>query len=49
MILLTLGRVYGGQKINSHSLHYSNPPHKFLKLYKITKYEENEYGNVSWY
>ncbi|MPC45078.1 hypothetical protein E2C01_038763 [Portunus trituberculatus] len=36
-ILLTLGMVYGGQKINSHSLHYFNPPHKFLKLYKITK------------
>ncbi|MPC93544.1 hypothetical protein E2C01_088677 [Portunus trituberculatus] len=25
MILLTLGRVYGGQKINGHSLHYFNP------------------------
>ncbi|MPC46908.1 hypothetical protein E2C01_040640 [Portunus trituberculatus] len=31
------GRVYGGQKINGHSLHYFNPPHRFLKLYKITK------------
>ncbi|MPC12552.1 hypothetical protein E2C01_005250 [Portunus trituberculatus] len=37
MILLTLGRVCGGQKINGHSLHYFNPPHEFLKLYKITK------------
>ncbi|MPC35313.1 hypothetical protein E2C01_028734 [Portunus trituberculatus] len=24
-ILLTLGRVYGGHKINGHSLHYFNP------------------------
>ncbi|MPC36307.1 hypothetical protein E2C01_029761 [Portunus trituberculatus] len=24
-ILFTLGRVYGGQKINGHSLHYCNP------------------------
>ncbi|MPC30017.1 hypothetical protein E2C01_023271 [Portunus trituberculatus] len=31
------GRVYGGQKINGYSLHYLNPPHEFLKLYKITK------------
>ncbi|MPD04047.1 hypothetical protein E2C01_099716 [Portunus trituberculatus] len=36
-ILLTLGRVYGRHKINGHSLYYFNPPHKFLKLYKITK------------
>ncbi|MPC70701.1 hypothetical protein E2C01_064955 [Portunus trituberculatus] len=35
-ILFALGRVYGGQKINGHSLHYLNPlPHEFLKLYKI--------------
>ncbi|MPC44418.1 hypothetical protein E2C01_038091 [Portunus trituberculatus] len=26
-----------GQKINGQSLHYFNPPHEFLKLYKITK------------
>ncbi|MPC71935.1 hypothetical protein E2C01_066227 [Portunus trituberculatus] len=38
MILMTLGRVYGGQKINGHSLHYFNPSHEFLKLYRITKY-----------
>ncbi|MPD03439.1 hypothetical protein E2C01_099078 [Portunus trituberculatus] len=25
------------EKINGHSLHYLNPPHKFLKLYKVTK------------
>ena len=25
MILLTLGKRYGGQKINGQSLHYSNP------------------------
>ncbi|MPC17270.1 hypothetical protein E2C01_010119 [Portunus trituberculatus] len=25
MILLTLGRVYGGEKINSQSLHCFNP------------------------
>ncbi|MPC35308.1 hypothetical protein E2C01_028730 [Portunus trituberculatus] len=37
MILFTLGRVYGGQKINSQSRYYFNPPHKFLKLYRITK------------
>ncbi|MPC89983.1 hypothetical protein E2C01_084949 [Portunus trituberculatus] len=37
MILLTLGRVYGGQKLNGHSLHYFNPALKFLKLYRITK------------
>ncbi|MPC09744.1 hypothetical protein E2C01_002363 [Portunus trituberculatus] len=37
MILLKLGRVYGGQKNNGHGLLYSNPPHEFLKLYKITK------------
>ncbi|MPC31740.1 hypothetical protein E2C01_025037 [Portunus trituberculatus] len=29
--------IYGSQKINGHSLHYFNPPHEFLKLYKITK------------
>ncbi|MPD00291.1 hypothetical protein E2C01_095752 [Portunus trituberculatus] len=23
--------------INGHSLHYFNPPHKFLKLCRITK------------
>ncbi|MPC61562.1 hypothetical protein E2C01_055635 [Portunus trituberculatus] len=28
-ILLTLERVYGGQKINGHSLHYSNPQISF--------------------
>ncbi|MPC28300.1 hypothetical protein E2C01_021501 [Portunus trituberculatus] len=31
-ILLTLGRVYGDQKINGYSFHYLNPPRKFLKL-----------------
>ncbi|MPC86265.1 hypothetical protein E2C01_081088 [Portunus trituberculatus] len=36
-ILFTLGRVYKGQKINGRSLHYFNPPHEFLKLYKATK------------
>ncbi|MPC83229.1 hypothetical protein E2C01_077933 [Portunus trituberculatus] len=36
-ILLTLGKVYRGQKINGYSLHYFNPPHKFLKLYEITR------------
>ncbi|MPC19691.1 hypothetical protein E2C01_012614 [Portunus trituberculatus] len=25
-ILLTLGKIYGGQKINGHSLHYFNHP-----------------------
>ncbi|MPC99136.1 hypothetical protein E2C01_094532 [Portunus trituberculatus] len=35
---MTLGRVYGGQKINGQSLHCFNTPHMFLKLYKITKY-----------
>ncbi|MPC92918.1 hypothetical protein E2C01_088030 [Portunus trituberculatus] len=25
MILFTVGRVYGGQKINGHSLYYFNP------------------------
>ncbi|MPC76561.1 hypothetical protein E2C01_070977 [Portunus trituberculatus] len=30
--------IYGGQKINDHTLHYFNPHiRKFLKLYKITK------------
>ncbi|MPC09333.1 hypothetical protein E2C01_001941 [Portunus trituberculatus] len=28
-VLLILGRVYGGQKINSHSLHYYNPHTSF--------------------
>ncbi|MPC13410.1 hypothetical protein E2C01_006143 [Portunus trituberculatus] len=37
MILLTLGRICGGHKINGHILHYFNPLYKFLKLYKITK------------
>ncbi|MPC11009.1 hypothetical protein E2C01_003656 [Portunus trituberculatus] len=34
---LTLGRLYGGQKVNGNSLHYLNPSDKFLKLYRITK------------
>ena len=36
MILLTLGRVYGGQRINSHSLYYSNPHKSFLSCRKVT-------------
>ncbi|MPC18704.1 hypothetical protein E2C01_011597 [Portunus trituberculatus] len=36
-ILLILGRLYEGQKINGHSLYYFNPPYTFLKLCKITK------------
>ncbi|MPC29441.1 hypothetical protein E2C01_022671 [Portunus trituberculatus] len=48
-ILLTLGRVNGGQKSNGHSLHYFNPPHKFLKLFKSPNSKQNEYGNASWY
>ncbi|MPC74615.1 hypothetical protein E2C01_068982 [Portunus trituberculatus] len=36
-ILLTLERVYGGQNINSHSLHYFIPQQKFMKLYKVIK------------
>ncbi|MPC58242.1 hypothetical protein E2C01_052239 [Portunus trituberculatus] len=31
------GRVFGGQKINGQSLHYSNPQHMLLKKYKIAK------------
>ncbi|MPC09745.1 hypothetical protein E2C01_002363 [Portunus trituberculatus] len=29
MILLKLGRVYGGQKINDQNLHYCNPHMSF--------------------
>ncbi|MPC10143.1 hypothetical protein E2C01_002772 [Portunus trituberculatus] len=36
-ILLILERIHGSQKINGNSLHYFNPLHKFLKLYRITK------------
>ncbi|MPC24074.1 hypothetical protein E2C01_017144 [Portunus trituberculatus] len=35
-ILLTLGRVYGGQKIDGQSSLFQST-HKFLKLHKITK------------
>ncbi|MPC54882.1 hypothetical protein E2C01_048811 [Portunus trituberculatus] len=33
-LLLTLGRVFGNQKINAPSFYYFNPPHEFLKLCK---------------
>ncbi|MPD01258.1 hypothetical protein E2C01_096777 [Portunus trituberculatus] len=31
------GNVYGGQKINGQNLDCFNPPHEFLKLYKIIR------------
>ena len=34
-ILLTLGRVYGGEKINGQSFHCFKPPRKFLKMYRL--------------
>ncbi|MPC48593.1 hypothetical protein E2C01_042371 [Portunus trituberculatus] len=30
-------KVYGDQKINGQNLQYFDPPHEFLKLYKIAK------------
>ena len=47
-IFLALGVVYGGQKINGHSLYYFNPPHELVKLYEIAN-KQNEYKNASQY
>ncbi|MPC26789.1 hypothetical protein E2C01_019939 [Portunus trituberculatus] len=48
-ILLTLARVYGGQKINDHSLHYFNPHTSFWSCIKSPISNQNRYENASWY
>ncbi|MPC75021.1 hypothetical protein E2C01_069404 [Portunus trituberculatus] len=33
------------RRLKGHSLHYFHPPHKLLKLCKITRFYTDEYGN----
>ena len=47
MILLTLGGVYWGQKMNGQSLYHFNPHTSFWRCIKSTNDKQNEYRKAS--